>query len=137
MAVLRYFVRITPGKMVLWCYLLWYLVTLYFYFDPSPRLWLNSLGICVVIGFALMLSVSRQSGAKTDYWQIFRLFMMPFCVSSFSSLIKGQGFIFILPPKPVEQVTSVAVCVVFVALVCVIKYASRFIQGMDSSQKYS
>lgn len=122
MALLRYFASITPGKMVLWCYLLWYLVTLYFYFDPSPRLWLNSLGICVVIGFALMLSVSRQGGAKTDYWVVFRLFMMPFCVSSFSSLIKGQGFIFVLPPKPVEQITSVAVCVLFVALVYVIKW---------------
>ena len=122
MALLRYFASITPGKMVLWCYLLWYLVTLYFYFDPSPRLWLNSLGICVLIGIALMLSVSRPSGVKTDYWVVFRLFMMPFCVSSFSSLIKGQGFIFVVPPKPVEQITSVAVCVLFVALVYVIKY---------------
>lgn len=110
--------------MVLWCYLLWYLVTLYFHFDPSPQLWLNSLDICVVIGFALMLSVSRQHGTQTDPWQVFRLFTMPFCVSSFSSLIKGQAFIFILPPRPVEQITSVAVCILFVALVYAIKYVS-------------
>ncbi len=78
----------------------------------------------MVIGIALMLSVSRQNGAKTDYWVVFRLFMMPFCVSSFSSLIKGQGFIFVLPPRPVEQITSVAVCVVFVALVYLIKFCN-------------
>ena len=27
-----------------------------------------------------------------------RLFLMPFCVSSFSQLIKGKGFVLVFPP---------------------------------------
>lgn len=131
--MLAYFAKIQTGKMVLWCYLLWYLVTVYFYFDPAIRIWLNSLGISVVIGIALMLSVSRQGAAKPDPWQTFRLFLMPFCVSSFSSLIKGQGFIFIIPPRPVEQLTAVGACLAFIAVVCVIKYASRPVRNPNAN----
>lgn len=119
--MIGYFTRIPTGKMVLWCYLIWYCVTLYFYFDPSIRIWLNAAGISVVIGIALMLSVSGPTSAKQDRWQTFRLFMMPFGVSSFSSLIKGQGFILILPPEPVEQLAAIGACLVFLALVFLLK----------------
>jgi hypothetical protein len=47
--------------------------------------------------------------------------LMPFCVSSFSSLIKGNGFIFIIPPKSIEQIASIGVCVIFVVFVYGIK----------------
>ena len=40
-----YLAGLTPARTVLWCYLLWYLVVLVRYFDPSPRLWLTSLGL--------------------------------------------------------------------------------------------
>ena len=109
--VLNYFRKLPTGKLVLWCYLLWYGVMLFFYFDPSLRLWLNSVGISLVIGVALQLSVQR---AAADPWQTFRLFMMPFAVSSFSSLIKNQGFWLIFPPKPLELISAVGICLGFV-----------------------
>lgn len=117
----NYFSSIQRGKLVLWCYLIWYLVVVGFYFDPSPRIWVNSIGICVVIGAALVLSVSNPTHSKADRWQLFRLFLMPFCVSSFSSLIKGQGFIFIIPPKPVEQLVLAGACVGFLSFVALVK----------------
>lgn len=117
--MLNYFRNLSTGKLILWCYLLWYCVTLVFYFDPSIRLWLNSLGISLVIGFALQLSVQRT---VRDPWQTFRLFLMPFCVSSFSSLIKGQGFWLILPPNLIEQACAMGSCVVFVAWVKYLNY---------------
>lgn len=119
--MIRYFAKISRGKVVLWCYLVWYLVTVYHHFDPSPRIWLNSLGISAVIGIALLLSVSRQPSSHTDHWQTFRLFLMPFCVSSFSSLIKGNGYILILPPQLNEQLHSIGACLLFLALVYSIK----------------
>lgn len=112
--LINYFRSLPTGKLVLWCYLWWYCVTLLFYFDSSLSLWLNSLGISLVIGIALQLSVQRASG---DIWQTFRLFMMPFCVSSFSSLIKNQGFWLIFPPKPLQLVCSLLVCAGFIAWV--------------------
>ena len=120
-----YISQLTKGKITLWCYLIWYLVTVYFYFDPSPRLWLNSVGISAVIGFALLLSVARPDAKAPEFWQLFRLFMMPFAVSSFSSLIKGHDYIFIIPPRPYEQLVAVSACLVFVVFVYLVKTAKN------------
>lgn len=119
---LNYFARLKSGKLILWCYLIWYLVTLYNYFDPSPAIWLNSLGISAVIGFALLLSIGGSDSKSSDLWQTFRLFLMPFCVSSFSSLIKGHGFILIAPPSIYELSISVGSCISFVLFVFTLKF---------------
>ncbi|RYY75765.1 MAG: hypothetical protein EOO52_09380 [Gammaproteobacteria bacterium] len=115
--------------MILWCYLIWYFVTLYYHFDISPKLWINSLGISVVIGTALMLSVSR---ATADYWQTFRLYWMPFAVSSFAALIKDQDYFIIFSPHRSEVFIAVGCCLLFVAMVVVVKWSytkKEFIQG--------
>ncbi len=106
---------------MLWCYLIWYLVTVAYHFDPSPAIWLNSLGISVVIGVALLLSVGAAGKGRADPWQTFRLFLMPFCVSSFSSLIKGRGYILIVPPQLGEQLMSLGLCAAFVLWVVALK----------------
>ena len=50
-----------------------------------------------------------------------RLFMMPFGVSSFSALIKGQGFVLIFPPTWAEFAVSAGACGVFLAVVAAVK----------------
>lgn len=117
--IVQYLVDIKPGKLLLWCYLIWYFVTLYYHFDASPKLWINSLGICLVIGTALMLSVSS---AKVDYWQTFRLYWMPFAVSSFAALIKNQGYFIIFSPHLNEVITAFGCCVFFLAMVAIVKW---------------
>ena len=113
------------GKTILWCYLIWYLVVVFFYFDPRPRIWLNSVGISIVIGIALILSVSPASGAKLERWQLMRLFAMPFCVSSFSALIKDKGFIFIIPPVFEQQMYAAGLCLAFIFAVLLIKQIAK------------
>lgn len=88
----RYFANLSNGKLVLWCYLIWYANAVLHHFDPSPTIWLNSVGLSALIGVALILSVGAKPSVGVDKWQTFRLFAMPFGVSSFSSLIKGKGF---------------------------------------------
>lgn len=117
----RYLAALPAGKVVLWCYLIWYVATVLRYFDPSPAIWLNSLGISAVIGLALNLSVAGGAAARRDPWQTFRLFAMPFCVSSFSSLIKGRGFVLILPPSGLQLAVSLGCCAAFVLLVLAVK----------------
>jgi hypothetical protein len=119
--MVRYLAGLTKGKMVLWCYLIWWCVTVGFHFDPSPQIWLNSAGISVVIGIALMLSVAQAPARRPDRWQTFRLFAMPFCVSSFSSLIKGKGFFLIVPPRGVEIACALLACAAFLLLVWAVK----------------
>lgn len=125
MRLLQYFATLRAGKIVLWCYLLWYIVTAAALFDPSPSIWLNSAGISLVIGVALLLSVSNAAEASTNTWQTFRLFLMPFCVSSFSSLIKGQGYILIFPNRLAVLIASVVTCIVFVTFVLCLKLLFR------------
>ncbi len=119
----QYLYEIKPSKAILWCYLIWYAVTVYFHFDPAPKVWINSIGISAVIGTGLLLSVS-STGAK-DHWQTFRLYLMPFCVSSFSALIKDQGFIVVLSPKIEETIVAVASCAAFLGAITLIKLKRR------------
>jgi hypothetical protein len=118
--LIRYLEQLKPDKTVLWCYLIWYAVAVYFYFDPSPKIWMNAIGISVVIGTALVLSVSSVNG-KRDRWQTFRLYLMPFCVSSFSTLIKGQGFIVVVSPNISETLVAISYCMLFLIAVLIVK----------------
>ncbi|MCU0552618.1 MAG: hypothetical protein MUC48_25080 [Leptolyngbya sp. Prado105] len=111
-----YLAHLKVGKIVLWCYLIWYIVTVYFHFDPAPMIWLNSIGISGVIGTALVLSVAT-SDTKIKSWQTVRLYLMPFCVSSFAALIKGKDFFVVISPDWQETGIAIASCVVFVAIV--------------------
>jgi hypothetical protein len=116
-AATHYLSNLSNGKLVLWCYLIWWGAAVFHHFDSSPSIWLNSVGVSAVIGVALILSVGGFNAATRDRWQTFRLFAMPFCVSSFSSLIKGKGFILVFPPSLSEMATAVALCTIFVVIV--------------------
>jgi hypothetical protein len=120
----RYFANLTTGRLILWCYLIWYLVVLAHYFDPSPRIWLTSLGLSAIIGTALYIS-STANGNKLECWQIIRLYLMPFFVSSFSALVKGRGFILVFSPEPKEIGLSVGLCAVFCATVWILKAVQK------------
>lgn len=115
---LLYLARMELARTVLWCYFLWYLVILVTAFDPNPRIWLTSLGLSLIIGVALLLNAGwGRVGAPTmSGWQRFRFFLMPFCVSSFSALVKGRGFVLIFSPVPAEVMTGIGVCAGFLLL---------------------
>ena len=108
----RYFANLTTGRIVLWCYLIWYLVVLVNYWDPSLRIWLTSFGLSGIIGTALYISTTAQ-GNKLGGWQIARLYMMPFCVSSFAALVKGKKFILVFSPRPAEILLALGLCAAF------------------------
>lgn len=120
--LIQYLYEIKVDKAILWCYLIWYFVIVYFYFDPSFKIWINSIGISAVIGTGLLLSVSFDATGERDFWQTFRLYLMPFCVSSFSSLIKDQGFFIVVSPKLEETLVSILFCALFLAIVLTIKF---------------
>lgn len=116
--MLRYFSTLNFSRKVLWCYLLWWLHTVVRHFDPSPRLWINSLGISAIIGTALLLSTRNSSTGVTrlDGWQIFRLYLMPFCVSSFAALVKSAGFILVFPSSLMENLGGLGMIAFFLAV---------------------
>lgn len=123
MKLFNYLGNLNTRRLILWCYFLWYLVMLVCYFDPTPRLWLTSLGLSGIIGIALWLSsTSEVSGKSTlGFWPTARLFLMPFCVSSFSALVKGKGFILIFSPRLSEDLLAVGACVALCVSVAILK----------------
>jgi hypothetical protein len=123
--LLRYLRQLPAAKQILWCYLFWWLAMVVFHFDPTPRIWLTSFGISMVIGVGLILSVSGKG--KPDFWTTARLFLMPFCVSSFSALIKGLGFVVIFSPVWREDAVAAAGCGAFL-LLC---YSLRLKRGIE------
>jgi len=125
--LVRYLAALKTGKLVLWCYLLWYITMTSFYFEASPRLWLSSLGISFIIGVALILSTTAgwDDIRRMDRWQMLRLFLMPFCVSSFAAMIKGKDFILFFSPHLNENLLAASCCLTLCLIVFAIKKLTR------------
>jgi hypothetical protein len=112
-----YLAGLSKGRFILWCYLIWYLVVLARYFDPAPTLWLTSLGLSGIIGMALYISATASPGStKPPFWPTARLFMMPFCVSSFAALVKGRGFVLVFSPRWIDSAIALAVILAFACM---------------------
>lgn len=118
----RYLRQLDTPRLILWCYAIWYAGVLVRYFDPSPALWLTSFGLSGIIGFALLLSTRAAIGtARLSGWGVFRLFLMPVCVSSFAALVKGRGFVLIFSPRLDENLFALALCAGFWGFVALLK----------------
>ena len=124
--LLNYLSGLTTGRIILWCYAIWYVVNVTAHFDPRPRIWITSLGLSVIIGAALLISARSSSTGTTslDRWQIFRLFLMPWCVSSFAALVKDAGYILVFPPTLKENAIGFAFIAIFVAGVNALKHCT-------------
>jgi hypothetical protein len=120
--LLDYLRKLDFSRTVLWCYAIWYSVVLVRYFDANPQIWLTSVGLSAIVGCALLLSTrAATQGAPLARWGVFRLFLMPFCVSSFSALVKGRGFFLIFSPRWPETLTAAALCALFCGFTAVIR----------------
>lgn len=109
--MIEYLASLSKAKKILWGYFLWYLVFACLYFDPDIRLWLTSLGLALIVGFALYTNAKTTSNGsgQLESWQTFRFFLTPFCVSSFSALVKGRDFILVFSPKLQDNLVAIGV----------------------------
>ena len=138
--LLSYFGSLTNGRIILWCYAIWYVVNVVNHFDARPRVWLTSIGLSAILGTALLIITRTSRGGTTrlDGWQIFRLYLMPFCVSSFAALVKDAGYVLIFPPNLRENLVGLALMAGFVALVCLLRNSrlgARNSPSMNQSRK--
>jgi hypothetical protein len=126
-SLIGYLATLTTGRIILWCYAVWYVVNVAYHFDSRPRIWLTSIGLSAIIGIALLISTRSSSRGTTtlDGWQIFRLFLMPFCVSSFAALVKDAGYVLVFPPTLRENLVGLGLIAAFVVIVCAVKAVHR------------
>jgi hypothetical protein len=125
--MLLYLARLNPPRVALWCYLIWYSSVLLLHFDGSPLLWLNSLGISLLVGTALYLSTAHSGATvlRLTRWQVLRFYLTPFCVSSFAALSKGHGFVFIFHPT----LRGNAITLSIIAAFCATVFAAQRLAG--------
>ena len=130
--LLHYFGTLGTGRIILWCYAIWWIVNVGLHFDARPSLWLTSIGLSVIIGIALCISTRSASRGtiELDRWQIFRLYLMPFCVSSFAALVKDAGYLLIFPPTLGENVLAAGCVLAFLLIISVLR---RFIRAAVES----
>lgn len=124
MPLVRYLQNLSTGRTILWCYFIWWTCSVVNHFDPTPRLWLTSLGLSAIIGMALLISTQSQATGRwvwPDRWVVFRLFLMPFCVSSFSALVKNAGYILVFPATLWENAVGAGLVALFLTLVTTVK----------------
>jgi hypothetical protein len=133
--LVHYLATLSTGRIILWCYAIWYAVNIVNHFDPRPRIWLTSIGLSGIIGTALLISTRTSSTGTTvlDRWQIFRLFLMPFCVSSFAALVKDAHYILLFPPSWKENFIGFGLIGGFVALVLGLRRIVRPAFGRQST----
>ena len=113
--LLNYLAELSAGRYMLWCYFVWYLVVLVRYFDRHLSMWLTSLGLSLIIGAALLVNTTRsgRTRVRLEPWPTFRLFVTPFCVSSFAALVKNRGFVLIFSPDWHEMAVAAGICLAF------------------------
>ncbi|MGV3661771.1 MAG: hypothetical protein ACO1TE_16415 [Prosthecobacter sp.] len=124
MPLLRYLQNLSTGRTILWCYFIWWMLSVVNHFDASPRIWLTSLGLSGIIGAALL--ISTQSGGRwvwPDRWVVFRLFLMPFCVSSFAALVKSADYVLVFPSSLRENAMGAGLITLFLLVVWAAKKA--------------
>jgi len=121
--LLRYLKQLPNGILILWCYLIWYLVIASFYFVADARLWLNSIGIAIIVGTALILATGELSMTRirNHFFQVMRLVLCPFFVSSFSALTKGKGFFLLLSSVWLENLYALIACCIFIVVTLLAK----------------
>jgi hypothetical protein len=117
--MIGYLSRLSNGVKILWCYLIWYLYFGLEYFEPDLELWFRSLGIALLVGFALNInSFCSFKGIinTSNKWQVLRFFVIPFCVSSFPVLIKDKGFFVFFSSSMKENLIALSLCMLFLSL---------------------
>jgi hypothetical protein len=136
---IRYLATLSLGRLFLWFYFIWYLVVLARYFDPNPRLWLTSLGLSVIIGAALLINTTRSGTRRVqlEAWPTFRLFLTPFCVSSFAALVKGRNFFLIFSPRIGELLFALAACGLLWGMVILARRWEAFRSAVPNSSAAS
>jgi hypothetical protein len=127
MWLVRYFANLPASRLILWSYVVWWVVMVIYYFIPDLRIWTTSLGIGLIVGYALMLCTGpiTLDRFRHRFWESLRLFVCPFMVSSFSAHIAGRDFSLVFSPLWQENLTAVGGVAVFLLLVRVLKLTTR------------
>jgi hypothetical protein len=72
----------------------------------------HAAGLSGIIGAALLVNTTRtgRTRVRVEPCPTFRLFLTPFCVSSFAALVKDRGFVLVFSGDWRELAAAAAIC---------------------------
>lgn len=98
----------------------------------SGEIWIRALGIAAIVGAVLTLSALGEGASIRSLggWRIFRFHLIPFCVSSYSSLTQGKGYWLVFPPHVRDNLVNLLVMALTVLILVI---AERLRQARTAS----
>lgn len=125
--LIRYLASLDPRRALLWCGFIWYAVLMGRHAPFMPGPWVNAAGIALVVGLVLTANAIPAGGTwrQLDRWSLLRFFVIPFCVSSFSSTMRDAGLVVIFPRNLADNSFAVAGVARFILLCAAVRRLSR------------
>lgn len=115
---LRYLARLEARRVLLWSALIWYAVTMARHATANPDIWLGAAGVAGVVGVILAANAIPPGGTwrALGFWPAARFFLIPFCVSSFSAVMREVGFVVIFPRNVADNLAAGGAVAAFLLL---------------------
>jgi len=97
MKVVAYLAGLDRPRTLLWAAFLWYLAMMARHPPGALATWVNAAGIAAVVGMSLLANASPPGGSPRSlrFWPTARFFLIPFCVSSFSTTMRASGLVLV------------------------------------------
>eukprot|EP01094_Clydonella_sp_ATCC50884_P003296 TRINITY_DN12551_c0_g1_i1.p1 TRINITY_DN12551_c0_g1~~TRINITY_DN12551_c0_g1_i1.p1 ORF type:complete len:185 (+),score=53.10 TRINITY_DN12551_c0_g1_i1:292-846(+) len=135
--VLHTLAAVPWAKAILVCYLIWWLVVISTNFPLVSSVWVDAAIIGVVVGFALNLNAyegGHGMGALLRHlyankWMIFRFFLIPFLVASYSGAIavERDRFQFLWPKDPFVSLAGVSLSAALLGSLAALKQLDLYL----------
>lgn len=124
---IRYLTRLDARRALLWSGFIWYAVLMGRHASLVPGAWVNAAGIALVVGLMLTANAIPAGGTwrQLDRWSLRRFFLIPFCVSSFSVVMRDTGLVVIFPRNLADNLIASAAVGVFLLAVAAARWRRR------------
>lgn len=126
---------LTNGGLLLWCYFLWYLVIIVARWDFDFGIYVRALGVCLLVGVALCANATLGGNVRLGPLQTLRFFLIPFCVSSYSSVASKNGFLFIFSPRLQENLAAAVPSALLIFAWVVLRWTQESTDGTKRTVK--
>ncbi|MBI2517029.1 MAG: hypothetical protein HYV95_08940 [Opitutae bacterium] len=133
MRLAAYFAGLDRARTLLWAAFLWYLTQMGRHPSLPLRGWINAAGIAAAVGAVLLANTWSDAGVRPRLgaWQGARFFMIPFCVSSYSTALRDVELVLIFPANLADNAAGLGV----IALVFAGAHAFRRLADLGARGK--
>lgn len=105
MNIVAYLAGLDRARTLLWAAFSWYLAMIARHPPASLEAWANAAGIAAVVGTILLANAynAGHSPRSLRFWPTARFFLIPLCVSSFSTTMRAPGLVLVFSRDMIDN----------------------------------